>query len=65
METMVSRSREGMAATIARGRDGAMTKIITLSFALLAFALLPACMKDTPAADGRYATFDHGNNNRP
>jgi hypothetical protein len=42
-----------------------MTKIITLAIALLAVALLPGCIKDTPAADGRYATFDHGNNNRP
>ncbi|MEI6200686.1 MAG: hypothetical protein WCP68_01915 [Enhydrobacter sp.] len=40
-------------------------KIITLVFALFAVALLPGCIKDTPAADGRYATFDRGNNNRP
>ncbi|MEI6200917.1 MAG: hypothetical protein WCP68_03105 [Enhydrobacter sp.] len=42
-----------------------MTKLIALAIALLSVGFLPGCMKDQPAADGRYATLDHGNNNRP
>ncbi len=34
-----------------------------LLLALLALSILGGC-KDMPGADGRYATHDHGNDNR-
>jgi hypothetical protein len=38
--------------------------IVLLLLALVAFVALAGC-GDNPAADGRYATHDRGQNNRP
>ena len=40
-----------------------MGRLTALAFALVAVVLLGGC-KDLPGADGRYATHDHGQNNR-
>jgi hypothetical protein len=40
-----------------------MRTLTALAFALVAVVLLNGC-KNLPGADGRYATHDHGQNNR-
>ncbi|SKA30769.1 hypothetical protein SAMN02745126_05020 [Enhydrobacter aerosaccus] len=39
-------------------------RAVGLIAVLICLSMIAAC-KDLPGADGRYATHDHGNDNRP
>ena len=68
------RLREGTAQPSATGgtllssrRHGRMgrPKVVAAIVMILTVSALAACDKNSPARDGRYATHDRGNNNRP
>jgi hypothetical protein len=63
-EAAVAAVGEGNAAiTIADGARGMMRFVVVL-LTLFATPVVTGC-KDRPAADGRYATYDHGNYRPP
>ncbi|MBS0548172.1 MAG: hypothetical protein JSR24_10495 [Proteobacteria bacterium] len=45
-------------------RSASVGTTVAKWFILLAAGLVMSACGNTPASDGRYATFDHGNNNR-